>query len=272
LTTTSANLASYLQRIGFAGDARPDLSTLRRIHRLHLAAIPYENLDVQLGHRVGFDLAAIHRKLVLNRRGGWCYEMNGIMAWALEQIGFRVTRLAGAVIRDTVGESSIGSHLALCVHLDEPYLADVGFGDGLIEPTPISVGAFRQDVFDFRLERIDESWWRFHNQPHGGAPRFDFELREAPQERLATRCDWLQSAPDSPFVQNAVCQRYYNGQLAVLRGRSLKLVRASEVQRRTLDSLSEYETVLAEVFGIELPEVARLWQKVVARHEALFPQ
>jgi hypothetical protein len=58
----------------------------------------------------------------------------------------------------------------------------------------------------------------------------------------------------------------------VLRGRSLKLVRASEVQRRTLDSLSEYETVLAEVFGIELPEVARLWQKVVARHEALFPQ
>lgn len=261
-------LTSYLQRIGFTGVARPDAQTLCRIHRLHLAAIPYENFDVQLGRRVGFDLEAIHRKLVSERRGGWCYEMNGLFAWALEQIGFRITRLAGAVTRDQGGDASIGTHLALCVHLDRPYLADVGFGDGLIEAAPIAAGAFRQDEFDFRLERVDDGWWRLHNQPEGGAPSFDFQLTEAPRERLAGRCDWLQSAPESPFVLNAVCQSYRDGQLFTLRGRVLKIVRGRAVERHTIESQHEFATVLRDVFGLELPEVPNLWEKVVARHEA----
>lgn len=262
------NLADYLNRIGFTGDARPDLPTLRRIHRLHLAAIPYENLDVQLGRRLGFDMAAIYRKLVLEQRGGWCYEMNGLLAWALEQIGFRLTRLAGAVRRDTTGDVTIGTHLALCVHLDEPYLADVGFGDGLIEPTPITPGAFRQDDFEFRLERLDEQWWRFQNHPHGGAPSFDFQLAEAPIERLTARCEWLQSAADSPFVLNAVCQRYRDGELSTLRGSVLKIVRGEAVEKRTIESHDEFAFVLREKFGIHLPEASLLWQKVAARHAA----
>jgi N-hydroxyarylamine O-acetyltransferase len=265
----SLSLTNYLTRIGFEGKPHAELETLRRIHRLHLEAIPYENLDVQLGRIVGFDLHEIYRKLVLSRRGGWCYEMNGLMAWALEEIGFNVTRLAGAVVRDKVGDESIGAHLALCIQLDDPYLVDVGFGDGLIEPMPIKAGSVRQDDFDFRLESIDSSWWRFHNQPHGGAPSFDFQLTEAPFERLAGRCEWLQSAAESPFVQNAVCQRYKKGELAALRGRSLKLVRGRDVEKRTIDSMDEYASVLGNVFGIELSatDLLRLWQKVLARHE-----
>jgi N-hydroxyarylamine O-acetyltransferase len=262
------HLSGYLQRIGFTGEPRPDLETLCRVHRLHLEAIPYENLDVQLGRKVGFDLDAIYRKLVSSRRGGWCYEMNGLFAWALEQIGFKVTRLAGAVLRDKVGDTSVGSHLALCVHLEDCYLADVGFGDGMIEPVPIRDGSFRQDAFDFRLERLDESWWRFHNQPHGGAPSFDFQLREASKERLCARCEWLQSAPESLFVQNAICQRYADGRLVAMRGRAFKSVRRSGVEKRTIETLEEYERVLREEFYIELPQTEQLWQKVLVRHEA----
>jgi N-hydroxyarylamine O-acetyltransferase len=262
------DLSAYLQRIGFSGDARPDLSTLRQIHRRHLAAIPYENLDVQLGRKVGFDLDAIYGKLVSARRGGWCYEMNGLLAWALERIGFRVTRLAGAVVRDKAGDESIGSHLALCVQLDNPYLADVGFGDGLIEPAPIREGSFRQDAFDFRLERIEDSWWRFHNQPHGGAPSFDFQLSAAPQERLSARCEWLQSAEESPFVQNAVCQRYIDGRLVAMRGRAFKSVRGTVVEKRTIDTLEQYQRVLRDEFDIELAEAKLLWDKVSVRHQA----
>jgi N-hydroxyarylamine O-acetyltransferase len=154
------------------------------------------------------------------------------------------------------------------VHLDRPYLADVGFGDGLIEPTPIVAGVFRQDALEFRLERIDARWWRFHNHPHGGAPSFDFELAEASQERLAERCEWLQSAPESPFVLNAVCQRYAAGRLMTLRGRTLKLVCDGTVEKRTIDSQQELGAVLREMFGIELADEARLWQTVLARHEA----
>lgn len=260
------NLTAYLNRIGFDEVPRADLDTLRRIHRLHLAAIPYENLDVQLGRKLGFDIDAHFRKLVGSKRGGWCYEMNGLMAWALEQIGFRVMRLAGGVRRDTAGDVVVGSHLVLAVLLERPYLADVGFGDGMIEPTPIVEGSFRQDQFEFRLERLDDSWWRFHNQPYGGAPTFDFELTEAPPERLSVRCEWLQTSPDSGFVQNAVCQRYVDGELRILRGRVLRTVRGSQVEQRTLDTLDDYRAALANLFAIELPEVEQIWQKASARH------
>ena len=260
------DLTAYLRRIGFAGEPRVDLATLRRIHRLHLEVIPYENLDVQLQRPLGFELSAHFDKLVASPRGGWCYEMNGLMAWALEQIGFRVTRLAGAVVRDKAGDASIGSHLALCVDLDQRYLADVGFGDGLIEPTPIVTGAFRQDWFEFRLERLDATWWRFHNQPHGGAPSFDFQLSEAPVSRLEDRCRWLQTSPESGFVQNAVCQRYVDGELRILRGRVLKIVRDGTIEQRTVDSMRDYESVLDASFGIRLPDTQSLWDKVSLRH------
>jgi N-hydroxyarylamine O-acetyltransferase len=174
--------------------------------------------------------------------------------------------MAGAVMREKAGDVTIGSHLALCVHLDRPYLADVGFGDGLIEPTPIVEGAFRQDRFDFGLERFDSTWWRFHNQPHGGAPTFDFDVSEAPAARLADRCHWLQTAPESGFVQNAVCQRYIDGELRILRGRVLKVVRGVEAEQRMIDSAVEYRRVLAEAFAIELPDTDLLWEKVSARH------
>lgn len=260
------NLSAYLERIGFTGEPKADLPTLRRIHRLHLAAIPYENLDVQLGRALGLEIDAHYRKLVEQRRGGWCYEMNGLMGWALEQIGFRVTRMAGGVRRDTAGDVVVGSHLVLAVQLGGPYLVDVGFGDGMIEPTPIVAGAFRQDEFEFRLERLDDSWWRFHNQPFGGAPTFDFELQEAPHERLRVRCEWLQTSPESGFVQNAVCQRYVDGELRILRGRVLKLIRAPHVEQRTVDSLADYRAVLSDLFAIDVPEVELLWRKASARH------
>jgi len=116
---------------------------------------------------------------------------------------------------------------------------------------------------------VDERWWRFHNQPHSGAPTFDFQLDEAAPEQLAARCEWLQSAPESPFVLNLVCQRYNDGRLASLRGRVLKTVRGGAVaETRTLESEREFESVLREVFGIDVPDAPSLWPKVVARHEA----
>ena len=260
------HLTSYLNRIGFSGEPRADLPTLRRIHRLHLAAIPYENLDVQLGRTLGLEVDAHYRKLVEAKRGGWCYEMNGLMGWALEQIGFRVMRLAGGVRRDTGGDVVVGSHLVLAIALDQPYLADVGFGDGMVEPAPIVAGAFRQDAFEFRFERLDDSWWRFHNHPYGGAPTFDFELKEAPRERLQIRCEWLQTSSESGFVQNAVCQRYVDGELRILRGRVLKIVRAPHVEQRTVDSLADYRAVLADLFALDIAEVEILWHKASARH------
>jgi N-hydroxyarylamine O-acetyltransferase len=263
-------LADYLDRIRYAGPVRPDLATLKGVHRAHHLAIPYENFDVQLGRRVTTDPAAAFDKIVGRARGGWCYEMNGLLGWALGEIGFEVTRMAGGVMRAARGDAVVGNHLVLRVQLDQPWLADVGFGDGPLEPYPIADAAFRSGLFDYRLERQDGGWWRLHNHPAGGAPSFDFRAEPADEALLAASCDWLQSSPDSPFVQNAVAQWHRPDRLLLLRGRTLRTVKDGAVADHHIASAEEYARTLREAFDLDLPEAAELWSVVAARHRALF--
>jgi N-hydroxyarylamine O-acetyltransferase len=259
-------LASYLERIGFEGTPRVDLDTLRALHRAHLRAIPYENLDVQLGRPVSRDPTLIFDKLVTRRRGGWCYEMCGLYGWALERIGFDVTPLAGGVERVTRGESAVGNHLVLLVALDREYLCDVGFGDGLLEPIELVPGRVHQSFLEFSLEDMRDGWWRLHNHPEGGAASFDFRRDRADESVLDERCLWLQSSAESGFVQNAVCQRHVPGGLAILRGKVLKRVTAAGVSRQELGSGEELVKALRDVFDLDLPEAATLWPAIEARH------
>jgi N-hydroxyarylamine O-acetyltransferase len=125
---------AYLARIGLEPQLEPDLHNLERLQRAHLAAVPFENLDVF--HRRGvkttedWSLA----KIVDRRRGGWCFELNGAFAWLLTELGYRVRRLAATVLP---GSSPMPTHLTLEVTLDRPYLVDVGFGDSFIRPLPL---------------------------------------------------------------------------------------------------------------------------------------
>ncbi|MBI1212307.1 MAG: arylamine N-acetyltransferase [Alphaproteobacteria bacterium] len=263
-------LQAYLDRIGFRGTARADLDTLCEVHRLHLEHIPYENLDVQFGRPVSIAIEPVFEKLVTQRRGGWCYEMNGLLSWALEEIGFKVTRMAGAVMRAVVGDANIGNHLVLRVDVDKPYLADVGFGDGLLEPVPIAEHVFQHDFLSYRLEDLGGGWWRFHNHPAGGATSFDFEEKPAERSQLVAKSEWLQTSRESPFVTNAVVQRRVRDRLAMMRGRSLKVLTPEGTSERLINSADDYVGTLKSEFELDLPQAQALWPKIVARHEELF--
>ncbi len=264
------NLDAYLARIAYDGPMRPDLAALTALHRAHLRAIPYENLDVQMGRPVTIERAAIFEKLVTQKRGGWCYEMNGLFGWALAEIGFKVTRSAGAVVRELRGDDMIGNHLVLKVELEEGvYLADVGFGDGPLDPIAVQEGPFASEGFEFAVSQLGHGWWRFHNHEAGGAPSFDFDLSPADERRLAERCFWLQSAPESQFVQNAVLQFHKPDGLWLMRGRVLRHVTPADRKDYLIESAAEYVAVLSEVFGLRMPESADLWPKICARHEQL---
>jgi len=263
-------IEAYLERIGYAGPLRPDLATLTALHRAHLLAIPYENLDVQLGNPVTIERPAIFEKMVARRRGGWCYEMNGLFGWALGELGFRVTRSAGAVMREVRGDEAIGNHLVLRVELEEGiHLADVGFGDGPLDPVRVAAGPLAANGFSFALSRIGNGWWRLNNHQGGGAASFDFDLSPADEELLAATCDKLQTSPDSPFVQNAVVQRHIPEGIWMMRGRVLRKLTPRGEKNFLIDSALEYVGVLDEVFGLKLPEAASLWPRICARHEAL---
>src|SRR5690349_8992051 len=114
------NLDDYLRRINYDGALDPTLETLTAIHRAHLTAIPYENLAIHLGGYNSVDLAKIFDKLVTRHRGGWCYEMNGLLAWALRELGFQVTLLSSDVRGEFIGDGAGGDHLVLRVDLDRP--------------------------------------------------------------------------------------------------------------------------------------------------------
>jgi N-hydroxyarylamine O-acetyltransferase len=258
------DLKLYFERINYGGTPRPDLETLTELHRKHLLAIPYENLDIHLGRSIRLDYSAFYRKLVLEKRGGWCYEMNGLFAMALRELGFRVQLLAGSVRPESKDEIA-GNHLVLLVELDRPYLADVGFGDGFLEPLPLAEGEYRQGHYTFRLAR-EGDYWVMHNHPHGGASRYDFRLIPYELEQFAERCLELQTSPTSGFVRTAVCQRLTQDSILVLRGTTFKRIGREVQEERVVETEAEYRQVLSDEFGLEPENISGLWAKVRASH------
>ena len=128
------NVDAYLARIGFLGPTPHSAETLRALHVSHMRTVPFENLDIWLGRPIVCDQERFLHKIINLRRGGFCYELNGAFAALLRALGFSVTLLSGRVAREDGTASPEFDHLALRVDLEEPWLADVGFGDSFLEP------------------------------------------------------------------------------------------------------------------------------------------
>ncbi len=265
-----AELARYLARIGYSGQPRPDLATLQTLHRRHVEAIPFEGIDAQFGRVPSMNTGAIFDKLVERKRGGWCYEMNGLFGWALREVGFDVTRVSCGVMRHVGGEERMGTHLALLVRMNgQPWLADVGFGSSLGEPIPLAGAQHDHSPFKVSLSQ-DEGYWRY-SEFSGSEPfSYDFHPEPADETLLAAKCAWQATAAESNFVQNFVAMIREGGDHLSLRGRVLTRRGAAGATQRTLADAGEFEEVLRETFGIELPEAGSLWPGILARHEALF--
>lgn len=270
---TAAELDAYRARIGHTGPLDPDLATLTALHRAHVLAIPFENLSVQLGTPPGQDPQAVFAKLVTARRGGWCYEQNGLFARALTTLGFDVTRMSAGVMRALRGEASMGSHLCLKVRIDGyDYLADVGFGSSQIEPLPLTQHAWQAPPLAGQLCRTPDGLWQLAIETGPTPLSYDFADAPADEDQLAALCDWQGRDPDSVFVQNLVVQlRTRDGHL-MLRGKVFTVTGVNGGRVRELGSGAELVALLRESFGLDVPEAAGLWPAIEARHAALFQQ
>ena len=266
------NLDAYLRRIGLAGAVRADAATLKAVHRAHVQSIPYENPDVQFGTPVTRSAAAAFDKLVTRKRGGWCYEMNGLLGWALEEIGFKVERLAGGVRRDEIGDVMVGNHLVLLVQLEELWLVDAGFGDGLIEAIPLRTGAFQNGPYQCRIEEIGGGWMRYFSDPRTGGPTFDFNRDVTDEALLENNCRFLQTSEESPFVLNAVVQRWLPDRHISIRGRVLSELGAGDKSTTTIATADDYVCLLKSRFNLDFPQAAALWPQICARHEDVFAE
>jgi N-hydroxyarylamine O-acetyltransferase len=198
--------------------------------------------------------------------------MNGLLGWALSEIGFPVVRLASGVMRSAMGKDALGNHLVLLVQGESgPVLADVGLGNGPIEPYDITPGPFTQAGHEFGLDQIGDGWWRLRNREGAMPPDFDFHLDLADEALLSGMCHSLQTDPQSIFVQNLICQRFVDGggHLQLL-GRTLRRTTDGPPEERLIESEDDLLEVLALEFGIDEPAARDVWPRVCARHQELF--
>ncbi len=250
------NIAAYLERIGYSGSVTPTSETLRALHRAHMFSVPFENLDIHTGRRIVVDADAFVRKVVERHRGGFCYELNGAFAALLEALGFRVTLLSARVPMADGRDGPEFDHLALRVDLNEPWLADVGFGESFVEPLRLKPtieqvqgrGKFRiaEGGERLRVERFTpEGNWKL---------QYDFTLTPRRLPEFAGMCDYHQTSPESPFTRKTMCS------LATPEGRitvsEMKLITTRDGVKSEKDPANEEERrqVLREVFGVELEE------------------
>ena len=266
-------LQLYLDRINYGGAIEPNFGTLAALQEAHVCSVPFENLDVQLGHPLSIRIEKAYEKIVVNLRGGWCYEQNGLFGWALSEIGFNVTRIAASVMREQRGDASTASHLCLLVESPDSkvrYLVDVGFGGSMIMPIALLEAQYDQPPFKLGLEKLDDHYWRFWENLGDGNFSFDFTEDPACESLLAKKNASLQSDSSSNFVLNLVAQQRSRDQHRTLRGRVFNVAKAGAIESTIVNSPKALVSILANEFRLDVQEVAGLWPKIVARHEELF--
>ncbi|HLX51754.1 MAG TPA: arylamine N-acetyltransferase [Streptosporangiaceae bacterium] len=241
-------VAAYLERIGAGRPEVVDAAALRTLHLAHQRAVPFENLSIHLDEPISLAGDDLFDKIVTRRRGGFCYELNGLFALLLEALGVRVERVAARVFGDG-RPGPLFDHLALVLHLaDGPWLADVGFGDH--SDYPIRYDS-RQEQSDpgglFLLTDAGDDVDVFKD----GKPQYRIERRVRSLADFVPTCWWQATSPDSHFVRGTVCTRLTADGRITISGNTLKVTSHGE---RTERKLTDAELLAAyrEHFGIAL--------------------
>jgi N-hydroxyarylamine O-acetyltransferase len=245
---------TYLARIGARRPAALTAEVLRELQDRHLATVPFENLSVHLPERIELDEDALTDKIVRRRRGGFCYELNGAFAILLRALGFEVSLLAGQVY----GGGRLGppfDHLALRVDLDEPWLADVGFGRFARHPLRVTA----------RESQVDpDGTFLLQDAPGGdidvlrdGEPVYRLEQRPRELADFVPTCWWQATSPDSHFTQGLTCSLPRpDGRVTLAGDLLIETVDGKRVER-VLDRDEILDAYRAH-FGIELNEAPTL--------------
>lgn len=249
------DILSYLNRLNYQGPLAPTAETLHALHYSHVLAVPFENLDIHVGRPIVLDEDYLYDKIVTRRRGGFCFELNGLFAALLRELGFNVTLLASNVgngERSTLGPEF--DHLALLVRLEEAWLADVSFGHSFVEPLQLNepgeqmqrTGVYRrvrQDGDGMTLEwNRDDQWVRAYR----------FNLQPRLLSDFGETCYYLQTSPESAFTQKRICYRATLGGQISLRDMRLIITTNGQRHEQELANQDEYVAILQKYFQIQL--------------------
>ena len=249
------NIEAYFERIGYSGSTAPTIDTLRAIHRAHMMTVPFENLNIHLPRPISLEQDDLFDKIVTRRRGGFCYEQNGLFSAVLRTLGFEVTLMRARVSRADGTLSIPFSHLTLLVHLEERWLADVGFGESFLEPLRFDdPNPQWQTGGAFRLTH-DGTKGMYTRRDPAGTWHDCYQLFLQPYQLsdFSDACHYQQTSPESHFTKERICSMATLEGRITLSGWRYIVTKNGRRQEQPIADEAAFEHILQTDFGMLLP-------------------
>jgi len=245
----------YLQRIDINHIPPPTLESLFLLQKKHLLNTPFENLDILRGRKIILEEKKLFKKIVLEKRGGFCHELNGLFFLLLKNLGFQVKRISAQVYGSNNTFGKPYDHTAIIAKIDsKEYLVDVGFGKFTFEPLKFELDLVQTDGYNFfKITKLNHRFHVVMIQEDDGNWKYGYKFTKKHREvkEYIPMCNWLQTSPESHFTQQKrITIPTKNGGRITLADEVLKITKGKKVTEKSVKSEEEFYQYLKKYFGI----------------------
>jgi N-hydroxyarylamine O-acetyltransferase len=247
-------IEKYFERIEYTDKAVLTIEVLKALQKSHLLRIPFENLDIHYKIAIELNLERIFEKVVVRRRGGFCYELNGLYHELLNSIGFNVKMISARVFDQ---KQQIFSpefdHLAIIAKIDSTdYLVDVGFGEFAFSPLKVELNTIQIDERgSFRIEKYGDLYYKVAKQVGDEwVPEYMFTLKKRDLSEFRDMCRYNQTSPLSHFTQNKFCSLATEKGRVTVTGNKIKITEEDRVTELPVNNEEEFLNALESYFHI----------------------
>ncbi|NJD22185.1 MAG: arylamine N-acetyltransferase [Melioribacter sp.] len=246
-------LQQYLARIGIAKIKSPSIDFLMELQNQHLLSIPFEDLDIPERDRIILDIERIYKKIIPTKRGGFCYELNGLFHWLLTELGYKVDMLSARVYNNSKNELGPEfDHMTLLVHLDKNFLVDVGFGDSFRKPIEFSNGKVEDISGQYRMVYAKDNYELQRKENRGWALQYTFNLTPRKLSDFNKMCNFQQDSPTSHFRTTMKCTIATRTGRITVSNSSLTITENGKKTKTEVKNTDEFYRLIKKFFQIEL--------------------
>ena len=248
------NRNDYLNRIGIATIKPPTLAYLAELQLAHLLHVPFENLDVRRGTPIVLDYEHLFGKIVTRKRGGFCFECNGLFGWLLRDLGFKVTRITASVYNGERFGIQF-DHMALLVHFEHgTYWTDVGFGDASRQPIRFPDGSAEDVGGQYRFVTSTEDDYFYYQRDNGKGWEHQYRLKPTAYTMadFEAGCHYHQTSPNTTFTQRTICTIATPDGRVTLNDEGLTITKVKEKEKVAVISAEHQAEILSHYFNVIL--------------------
>lgn len=248
-------IQQYLHRIGVDNIPPPTLESLFLLQKNHLLNIPFENLDILRGRKIILQEKKLFKKIVVEKRGGFCHELNGLFFLLLQNLGFEVKRISAQVFGSSGKFGKPYDHTAIIATVDNAeWLVDVGFGKFTFEPLKFDLDIEQTDGQDFfKITKLNHRFHVVMIQEENGDWKYGYKFTKKHREvsEYIPICHWLQTSPESNFTQRKrITIPTKDGGRITLADEVLKITKGKIVKEKRVKNEAEFYRYLEKYFGI----------------------